>query len=206
MSFADDGFVHHRGVFSADTVASLIAAIERTGTVDRPWLGPWIKHQFHQQHPVTLGISYSIHAQPEWQTAIASDSFQRALQSVKPGLACRSSMAIVKPAQTGQPFPWHQDAAYYGQGYAEAVLANVYLDDVTTENGSIEFIPGSHTKGFLPHSTLGKKHLESITGMKEPVCVPANAGDVVFFGIHVVHGSKPNLSEKPRRAVRLVFA
>ena len=203
MSFAEAGYEYLPGIFSPDTVSVLAKAVAQS-PIDssRSWKGPWLDTG-QQAH---LGICANIHKQKDWQDAISQPVFQEHLQRIFPGGQCIRSMAIIKPAKTGQPFPWHQDSAYYGEGYSRMLIATVYLDDVSDSNGSIEFIPGSHVNGRLPHYRDGKAFLQSIAALNEPIRIQAKAGDVVLFDLYLVHGSKPNLSDKERRSVRLVFA
>lgn len=113
-------------------------------------------------------------------------------------------MGIIKPPQVGQTFPWHQDGAYYGPASGIGVLANVYLDDTTADNGSIQVVPQTQTHLRAHSMVAGKKSLPDldVSGAIEP---QAKAGDVLWFHLWTVHGSRPNLSAFCRRAVRVGF-
>jgi ectoine hydroxylase-related dioxygenase (phytanoyl-CoA dioxygenase family) len=87
----------------------------------------------------------------------------------------------------------------------------VHLDDTCHENGEIRFLDGSHKKGALNHIQVsnGKKctpHLPTdVYRLEDSVAVPAKAGDVVCFNLHTIHGSHLNVTDEPRRLVRIGY-
>lgn len=191
------GFLHLPGVL-ADVVEDLREALVGRKSKDSTWV-------VGQRGGIVT--SDSVHRQPVWAQAVNHPEIRGLVDAILGGPSfCQTSMLIVKPAQTGQRFPWHQDSAYYGDAKLSFVLGNVYLDDVTAENGSITFVPGSHTRGRIPHlvDKSAKRYLSSAEAVGA-VLVPAQAGDVTLFDHHCVHGSQPNTSDQPRRAVRLVY-
>jgi ectoine hydroxylase-related dioxygenase (phytanoyl-CoA dioxygenase family) len=83
----------------------------------------------------------------------------------------------------------------------------VALDDATLENGCLRVVPGSHKGGLLNHFRDGR-----FTGIFEGdtaafddperhVALPVSAGGVILWHALTVHGSHPNRSDRPRRAV-----
>ena len=58
---------------------------------------------------------------------------------------------FVKPARTGSATPWHQDNGLWRDGETEPFNFWMALDPATTENGCLQFIPGSHKLEILPH-------------------------------------------------------
>jgi hypothetical protein len=210
-TFAREGFVHQRRVFTGAQLAALAAEVDR--------LSGWPADRHIQ-------TGDRVRCTTAWLTSEPGKTFApvRKLdeQSAPWGAACTEvlsviaaqllgepsvldhAMGIVKPPQIGQTFPWHQDGIYYGPSDGHMVLANVYLDDVTPENGSLRIVPRTHG-ALLPHSTeTGKKALpvEQFPAWVEP---QATAGDVVWFHIWAVHGSAPNTSASVRRAVRVGY-
>src|SRR5690606_3132410 len=54
--------------------------------------------------------------------------------------------AIFKPARSGAPTPWHQDAAYWNPSLKyHSISIWVPLQEATPENGCMQFVPRSHT-------------------------------------------------------------
>lgn len=113
----------------------------------------------------------------------------------------------VKPPETGQPFPLHQDWPFYPHSDGRYVDVLVHLDDTGHENGEIRFLDGSHKLGVLEHIT------ETSEGpctpylpfhdyrLEDTTSVSAQAGDVVCFNICTIHGSYLNTTDAPRRLV-----
>jgi len=68
-------------------------------------------------------------------------------------------MLIYKPPGHPHDTPWHQDMAYSRQPFAEPGTDNtlesiqfwIPLDDVDTENGCMQFVPGYHDRPLLEH-------------------------------------------------------
>ncbi len=80
------------------------------------------------------------------------------------------------------------------------------LDSCDEENGCLEVVPGSHEWPIL--CTIGADTSRSFTDLTVPlpddaelVPVPMAPGDVLFFNGSLVHGSKPNSSDRFRRAL-----
>ena len=109
-----------------------------------------------------------------------------------------------KPAFSGKETPWHQDGEYYPIKPLEVLTVWIPLDDVTPENGPMEFIPGSHKAHKLySHSwiegenktinlTCDPEHYDVATA--EPLLL--RAGQVSFHDVYMIHGSKPNTTDK----------
>jgi phytanoyl-CoA hydroxylase len=119
----------------------------------------------------------------------------------------------LKPAQSGSGFGWHQDSPYWIHDSEHVdLLPNVMVtfDDATIENGCLQVIRGSHKQGCLPGTDDGTQLGGFFTDPNafnledaEPMAVPA--GSAIFFSPHAVHGSGPNTSNQPRRAIILTY-
>jgi len=119
----------------------------------------------------------------------------------------------LKRPRKGSGFRWHQDSPYWTHACDHVdLLPNVLisLDDPDEENGCFRVVRGSHREGCLPgiqdDTTLGvlftdPDHFDEANQV--PAIVPA--GSLVFFNPHAVHGSEPNVSERPRRAMVLTY-
>ena len=119
----------------------------------------------------------------------------------------------LKRPREGSRFRWHQDTPYWTHVCAHVDrLPNVMvaLDDASERNGCFRVVRGSHTKGCLPGihdgSRLGPLFTDPTAfdeSRQVPIAVPA--GSLVFFSPHTVHGSLPNESDEPRRALVLTY-
>ncbi|HVP31439.1 MAG TPA: phytanoyl-CoA dioxygenase family protein [Myxococcota bacterium] len=119
----------------------------------------------------------------------------------------------LKRPREGSAFPWHQDSPYWVFDCAHVDrLPNVMLtlDDASAANGCLHVVPGSHRRGLLPgregEGTLGPLFTDP-RAFDEGAAVPAEmpAGSLLFFSPHAVHGSRPNASDAPRRALVLTY-
>ena len=114
-----------------------------------------------------------------------------------------------KPAHDGGVVAWHQDYSYWTRTTPMAHLTCwIGLDDATTENGCIHYVPGSHRWPLLPTTNLAKGMeaiLEVLTPEQraefKPVPCELKAGEGVFHHPLMLHGSYENRSPRPRRAV-----
>lgn len=110
---------------------------------------------------------------------------------------------VVKAAEQGISFSWHQDSGYLGFPHDPYVTCWAAVDDMTIENG---------TAWVLPYSQAGTKRLvehirDPETGDKAgyfgdekgiPVVVPK--GSVAVFSSLTFHRSGPNTTDQMRRA------
>ncbi|ANM29403.1 hypothetical protein ABI59_07085 [Acidobacteria bacterium Mor1] len=118
------------------------------------------------------------------------------------------NQAHFKSPGDGVAFPWHQDSTHrrYGtpqwrdlNGRGSYVQTVIAVDEVTRDNGPLSFIPGSCTRGHLdlPGDGSLPPEYDPATAVR-PELQP---GDVVLFGPYTIHGSEPNESTRPRRAL-----
>lgn len=98
---------------------------------------------------------------------------------------------------------WHQDFPFQPMTHDDMITCLLFVDDVTLENGPLEVIKGSHKGPIYPHWHDGvftgaiddeviDPHRDRITK-----CTGA-AGSVCLMHVRLLHGSAPNLSDKPR--------
>ncbi|NCF45256.1 MAG: hypothetical protein GWP70_10620 [Proteobacteria bacterium] len=128
-------------------------------------------------------------------------------------LALWTAKLNFKHSQVGSGFGWHQDAPYWvhDSDHVEK-LPNVMVlfDDASAENGCFRVIEGSHRNGCLPGCDDQRQLAGFYTHPQAfdegaQVLLDAPAGSAVFFDPHVVHGSGPNHSALPRRAIIITY-
>ena len=82
------------------------------------------------------------------------------------------------------------------------------LDDTDEQNGCLQYIPGSHEWDLLPVTGLAGD-MDSIKGVlteeqletfQKPVAIHLKKGEASFHHPLLVHGSRENRSNRPRRA------
>ena len=71
-----------------------------------------------------------------------------------PNISLYHSKLLPKSAYYGTITPWHQDYSYWKGEDNQPLMINCmfFMDAATTENGCIQFVPGSHKKGLLDHN------------------------------------------------------
>ena len=119
----------------------------------------------------------------------------------------------LKPAKEGSGFRWHQDSPYWIHDCDHVdQLPNVMVlfDDADASNGCLRVIQGSHKNGRLPGREDGSQLQGFFThpnafSEQDQVLMEAPAGSVIFFDPHIVHGSRPNHSDTPRRAIIITY-
>ncbi|GMA61903.1 phytanoyl-CoA dioxygenase family protein [Alicyclobacillus fastidiosus] len=99
-------------------------------------------------------------------------------------------------------FPIHNDWAYYSaQNYPQDIMSSaISIDECTIDNGPLHVWPGTHLT-HLEHepSDIG---LQVKPGLVDPdggVDVLAPPGSVMLFHALLVHNSRPNFTNRPRR-------
>jgi ectoine hydroxylase-related dioxygenase (phytanoyl-CoA dioxygenase family) len=137
-------------------------------------------------------------------------------------LALQTMLFLKPPGKPGQG--WHQDSYYIPTHPDSLCGAWLAIDDADEANGAMSFARGSHVEPVYPPCPdgtygFGDRLVSDVTHVRgaseddsinalvpiaaryEPVLVPARAGDVVFFGGHVLHMSRANrTADRFRRA------
>ena len=119
--------------------------------------------------------------------------------------------ALFKPPG-GQAKPPHQDQSYFQvEPQNDLVTAWIALDEATTQNGCMCYIPGSHRHGVFPvgHDPERPVHHVPDTGelsLPDPVRCPVPAGSVIFHHGCTLHFSEDNHTDTWRKAVIFHYA
>lgn len=113
-----------------------------------------------------------------------------------------------KPARHGGVVAWHQDYSYWTRtAPMQHLTCWVGLDDASTENGCLYYVPKSHRWGLLDKPELAgdmEGLMDYLTEKQkaefEPVPIEMKKGHATFHHPLLVHGSYENKSERSRRA------
>jgi hypothetical protein len=218
-AFFEGGFVVLRGLFHEAEVAPVRAAFERLyGTAQT--LRATGDHG---------GAFFALHAPPEGPVVVqrvvwaggAEPLLLRLSEDprlLEPALEllgtdqCEQLLcqAHFKMPNDGVAFDWHQDIRHRDKGNGtwrdvtgrgSFVQTILLVDDMTEENGPLEFLPKDaatlDADGRLAIDLGGAPRVDT----SRAVSVKGRAGDVLVFGPHAVHGSSPNVSALPRRVL-----
>jgi len=98
---------------------------------------------------------------------------------------------------------WHQDRRYWR--YSDDNLVSIWLalDDEYSENGILEFIPGSHHMRFEVDQFDEKEYFredfdKNIPIIEKKVSTALKKGDVVIFHSLLLHRANKNNTDKPK--------
>lgn len=212
--FREQGFLVREGAFGPEPLAEIEAAFERLRVRAQGLRCSGFVDGSH--FVVTPGDPERIHrvvwcgaAEPAL-AAVGRDP--RVLGPALELLGVSEADQLVNQAHFKQPhdgvsFPLHQDAwnRRHGTalwrdpapdgGYVQVLLA---VDAMTPDNGPLLAVPGSHRAG--PIRALDRA--ERIAALEPHAsALELEPGSLVFFGPFLVHGSRPNTGDRPRRAL-----
>jgi len=161
-----------------------------------------------QRHPDRLGEDLGhdlITDDPFWLSLVADDRLlDLAARFIGDDIALFASHYICKPAGSGRPVLWHQDAGYWPLEPMVAVTLWLAIDASTTENGCLRVVPGSHLGGV--HERRSRDDVVSVFGDESAVDVDESSaidlvlasGDVEIHHPSLLHSSGPNTSADRR--------
>jgi len=161
----------------------------------------------------TMRVGHALHAaDPVFAAFCAAPAIRERFRQILggPGAVLASAVIYKQPRSEIVQFGMHQDAWYLTTAPDSLALAFVALDDMSAENGCLEVIPGSHRDpvavvlrmgpdGFVP--TAGA--MPRAPARERGVALPVEKGSVIFLDGRTYHGSEPNRSSRPRRALLL---
>jgi phytanoyl-CoA hydroxylase len=187
-----DGYVVVRDVLDRDLVAAAGRHVE--------WLGA--------RHPDRRGedLDHDLVADDPFWLRLVGDDRLLDLAEVFLGsdLALFASHYIAKPARSGRPVLWHQDAGYWPLEPMAVVTLWLAVDPSTPANGCLRVLPGSH-RGDV-HTLRARPDVDSVLGSESTMEVDERAavdvvlapGDVEVHHPGLLHASEPNRSDHRR--------
>ena len=133
-------------------------------------------------------------------------------QIIGPDIILWIARVFCKPSITGREVPWHQDGEYWPMRPLETCTVWIALDEVTTKNGCMRFIPGSHDAGLYRHHMSDRKDLvlnleldDDQFDESKPVNVELAPGAISMHHVKIIHGSHANTSASRRAALVLRY-
>ncbi len=204
----DDGFVLLEGVFGADEIAAVEAAIDPAEAELEAFLrehGEDGRIFIARADEITF-TTHLVARSPELAAFTRHPVFTSLVHDViGPDVRLYWDQAVYKKPRTEAPFPWHQDNGYTFVEPQQYLTCWVPLTPATLETGCPWVVPGLHRLGTLAHelTDLGFVCLDDA-----PSAVPVEAavGDVVVFSSLTPHCTGPNRSERTRKAYIVQYA
>ena len=129
----------------------------------------------------------------------------RAAEAVLGDCEVFSTQTLFKPPHSRAFVSWHQDSAWRDFGPGEVASAWIALTDAGADNGCMQVVRGSH-RARVPHRDqpeadnmirLGK-HAEADVEPERVTDVVLRAGEMSLHHNDLLHGSRPNESERAR--------
>ncbi len=110
---------------------------------------------------------------------------------------------VVKGADSGASFAWHQDSAYVGFDHEPYLSVWIALDDTTEENGCLYVLGRNLDRDgrIDPHAWVEEtRELNGYDGKEQGRAIECRAGGIVVFSSLTLHRSGPNTTRSVRRA------
>jgi ectoine hydroxylase-related dioxygenase (phytanoyl-CoA dioxygenase family) len=143
----------------------------------------------------------------------------RLLRAASQLLGCDEMNHLINQAHLKMPgtnvaFGWHQDSVNRGlhkgyfadvNGRGSFVQSGLAVDSVSADSGPLAFIPTSGGAAHLEHTESGHLLPHQVDEARQLAPLP-RCGDLLLWHPYTIHGSKPNLSGRPRRILINGFA
>jgi ectoine hydroxylase-related dioxygenase (phytanoyl-CoA dioxygenase family) len=201
--FADDGFFVLDGVLPASDLQLLRGECgrlvdERDREMDR--------HGVDKLDLDHRGRRYFVHAydkSPRVRRFLFSELMaQIARTALGDTVYLFNEQYVVKAAERGMRFGWHQDSGFIGYTHAPYLTCWIALDDVREANGTVYLLPYERagTRDVVEH--VRDEETNDMIGYSgadpgDPVVV--RAGSIACFSSTVFHRSGPNTTDHVRR-------
>jgi ectoine hydroxylase-related dioxygenase (phytanoyl-CoA dioxygenase family) len=232
QNYARDGYLVREAVFDSSQIANLAAAAEaaaaaalalvasgKTYILDHKRfvdIGPMTLQFEHSDASNTLRVIEPVaQLQPELGALLRDPRLVEPMRQLvgSADIGLWTNKLNLKRPREGSGFGWHQDSPYWIHDCNHVdQLPNVMLafDAATAANGCLRVIRGSHTKGCLPGTDDGTALGGFFTSpdcfdLVDERALTVPAGSLIFFSPHIIHGSGPNHSDLPRRAIIITY-
>ena len=203
LLFQRDGYYFARGLFDAEEIELLSRSAKQDHELDQ--------HAFGKDDGEGGRVRLSLWNHPGDGIYGMVARCRRIVDSMEQLLSGEvyhyHSKVIMKDAEVGGAWTWHQDYGYwYENGALFPLMASVTiaLDEATTENGCLQILAGSHHMGRIEHAVRGHQagaDLERVAEAEkrlELIHCQMSPGDALFFHCNLLHRSDGNTSAKPR--------
>jgi ectoine hydroxylase-related dioxygenase (phytanoyl-CoA dioxygenase family) len=152
------------------------------------------------------GSRYFVHAygkSPAVERYLSSDLMvQIARAALGDTVYLFNEQYVVKAAERGMPFSWHQDSGFIGYAHRPYLTCWIALDDMTEANGTVYLLPYPRggTNDVVQH--VRDRASNDLVGYfgddpGDPLIVPA--GSIACFSSTLFHRSGTNTTDRMRR-------
>ena len=193
-SYENDGILFPIEVLSSEEVQRMRSGLAEIET----GLGRPAKTEELHQLFLNYRWAYELVTHPKILDAVES--------ILGPDIMLWGTSVFAKPPHDPGFISWHQDATYWGLDSGSITTAWIALSESSTENGCMRVVRESHKLSIQPHTeTFAEDNLLSRgqeiaveVSEEEATDVVLAPGQMSLHHVNIVHGSKPNFSNKPR--------
>jgi ectoine hydroxylase len=208
-SFANDGYVVEKNLFSEDEINKLKKFIESSSEK---------KNESRETRSSTGKLNITLWDHPSDDLFGKFSTNERIVKPMEEYLGdeiyhYHSKIIWKKPGDGG--FDWHQDYGYWYHNaclYPDMGSCFIMLDKATKENGCLKVLKGSHKAGRIghgvsdtPEQTADMERIAELEKRHESVYITAEPGDALFFHSNLLHSSNENKSNDSRRTLIVCF-
>ena len=148
-----------------------------------------------------------------WQLCSNSIITDIATDILGPNIRFRELMANFKWAGGGAEVKWHQDIVFYPHTHTGTCQFLLALEDISSEQGPLQVIPGSHKGPIYAHYNAAGEWTGAMTesdlekaGLQNAIELTGPAGTVTVHHSCTVHGSDANMSSTGRPVFVITYA
>jgi hypothetical protein len=208
QTYSTEGLVVPRYRLPQTTVLELRGALDGL-IADNPDVRP---EQLANAHIRRGGPGGVVGRDEFLRMATAPEILDLVTEVIGPDVILWGCQIFCKPGGDGMEVPWHQDGHYWPIRPLATCTVWIAIDDSTTENGCMRYIPRSHRGGLLPHATSPRDRLVLDLEVDRSAYDESTAQDVVLeagrmsiHDIYLIHGSRPNRSPKRRAGLAIRY-
>ena len=206
QSFRDNGFLVVPGMYSAAEVADISAWTDVLAGSPEQAGRDWKYFELSKDTGARIlcRIENFVPVHDGFSGLIQNRRMQQAVSELfgEPAVLFKDKINFKLPG--GDGFAAHQDVQAGWDTYASVhITAMIAIDATTAENGSLEMLPGAHTKGLL--GKMWEPLTQDDTGHAAYVPVHCRPGDAVFFDSYAPHRSEPNRTNHARRVLYITY-
>jgi ectoine hydroxylase-related dioxygenase (phytanoyl-CoA dioxygenase family) len=206
--YAEDGFILVDNVVTADQLARLQSVtrdlIDASRTVTESNEVYDLDRGHGPDNPRLTRIKLPHLRDPIYHEVLTASGVTEVLTDLLgPDVLIQTSKLNTKAPGGGAAVEWHQDWAFYPHTNDDMLAVGLMLEDVDEANGPLMAIPGTHKGPILEHFANGV-----FCGAIDPddplfqrdraVTLTGRAGSMTVHHARTLHGSAPNLSDRPR--------
>ena len=216
--YFDQGYLSLPGLISGQHLAPLKAAlskiIENSRELAQSNSQFDLEHGHSAENPRLRRATYIDDLDEVfWEFCSNSIITDIATDLLGPNLRFRDLMANFKWAGGGAEVKWHQDIVFYPHTNTGTCQFLVALEDIGSEQGPLQVIPGSHKGPIYAHYDAYNQWTGAMNdadlkqaGVDDAIELTGPAGTVTVHHSCTIHGSDKNMSSNGRPVLVITYA